>query len=89
MTLIESVLDLKKKLDELCPITPETEARIMEKFRLDWNYHSNKIEGNMLTYGETKALLLFGITAQGKPLQDHIEITRHNESYKMDFRYNS
>ncbi len=82
MTLIETALDLKKKLDELRPISPETEARIMEKFRLDWNYHSNKIEGNTLTYGETKALLLFGITAQGKPLRDHIEITGHNEAVK-------
>jgi Fic family protein len=33
-----------------------------------------------LTYGETKALLLFGITAQGKPLKDHFEIIGHNEA---------
>ncbi|HLM00714.1 MAG TPA: Fic family protein [Pyrinomonadaceae bacterium] len=52
----------------------------MQKFRLDWNYHSNNIEGNSLTYGETKALILFGITAQGKPLKDHFEITGHNEA---------
>lgn len=58
----------------------EREARIMQKFRLDWNYHSNNLEGNSLTYGETKALLLFGITAQGKPLKDHFEITGHNEA---------
>ncbi|MBA3600758.1 MAG: Fic family protein, partial [Acidobacteria bacterium] len=52
----------------------------MQKFRLDWNYHSNNIEGNSLTYGETRALILFGITAQGKPLKDHFEITGHNEA---------
>jgi Fic family protein len=52
----------------------------MQKFRLDWNYHSNHLEGNSLTYGETKALVLFGITAQGKPLKDHIEVTGHNEA---------
>ena len=52
----------------------------MQKFRLDWNYHSNHLEGNSLNYGETKALLLFGITAQGKPLKDHFEITGHNEA---------
>lgn len=82
MTLIETALDLKKNLDEFRPISHEIEARIMQKFRLDWNYHSNHIEGNTLTYGETKALLLFGITAQGKPLQDHIEITGHDEAIK-------
>lgn len=52
----------------------------MQKFRLDWNFHSNNLEGNSLTYGETKALLLFGITAQGKPLKDHLEIEGHNEA---------
>lgn len=52
----------------------------MQKFRLDWNFHSNHLEGNTLTYGETKALLLFGITAQGKPLKDHLEIEGHNEA---------
>ena len=73
-------LDLKEKLDRLRPIDKVQEGRIMQKFRLDWNYHSNHLEGNSLTYGETKALLLFGVTAQGKPLQDHFEITGHNEA---------
>jgi Fic family protein len=54
----------------------------MQKFRLDWNYHSNHLEGNSLTYGETKALILFGLTAQGKPLKDHFEITGHDEAVK-------
>jgi Fic family protein len=73
-------LELKIQLDNLRPIDKEKEARIMQKFRLDWNYHSNHLEGNSLTYGETKALLLFGVTAQGKPLQDHFEIAGHNEA---------
>ncbi len=71
---------LKNELDTLRPLDNEAEARIMQKFRLDWNYHSNNIEGNSLTYGETRALILFGITAQGKPLKDHFEITGHNEA---------
>ena len=55
----------------------------MDKFRLDWNYHSSKIEGNALTYGETKALLLFGITSNSKPLKDHLEIKGHDEAIKL------
>ena len=73
-------LALKQQLDALRPIQKEQEARIMQKFRLDWNYHSNNLEGNSLTYGETKALLFFNITAQGKPLKDHLEVTGHNEA---------
>lgn len=76
---IQIASDLKEQLDHYRPIKPELELRIMQKFKLDWNYHSNNIEGNTLTYGETKALLLHGITAQGKPLKDHFEIQGHNE----------
>ncbi len=80
MEEIKQALELKAKLDTLRPIDKEQEARIMQKFRLDWNYHSNHLEGNSLTYGETKALILFGVTAQGKPLKDTLEITGHNEA---------
>ncbi len=80
MTNIETAVALKKELDALRPLTPEQESKIWQKFRFDWNYHSNNIEGNSLTFGETKSLLLHNITAQGKPLKDHIEITGHNEA---------
>ncbi len=80
MEEITKALELKSELDNLRPIDQEQEAIIMQKFRLDWNYHSNHLEGNSLTYGETKALILFGITAQGKTLKDHFEITGHNEA---------
>ncbi|GLU53693.1 Fic family protein [Dyadobacter frigoris] len=80
MGSIEKALQLKEQLDSLRPISKAQELKIMQKFRLDWNYHSNNLEGNSLTYGETKALILFGLTAQGKPLKDHIEIEGHNEA---------
>ena len=79
-SIIKEAIDLKKELDSLRPIETSDEQRIMQKFRLDWNYHSSNIEGNTLTYGETKALILFGTTAQGKPLKDHFEMTGHNEA---------
>jgi len=82
MNNIENALKLKTDLDSFRPLSKEDELRIMQKFRLDWNYHSNHLEGNSLTYGETKALILFGITAQGKPLKDHFEISGHDEAVK-------
>lgn len=82
MEVLQKIDLLKKELDALRPLDKAAEQRIMQKFRLDWNYHSSKIEGNSLTYGETKALILFNITAQGKPLKDHIEMTGHNEAVK-------
>jgi Fic family protein len=80
--MLNQVLLLKNELDAFRPLWHEQEAIIMQKFRLDWNYHSNHLEGNSLTYGETKALILFGLTAQGKPLKDHFEITGHDEAVK-------
>ena len=80
MSQLEHAVELKAQLDVLRPLNPDQEKRIWQKFRFDWNYHSNNIEGNSLTFGETKSLLLHNITAQGKPLKDHIEITGHNEA---------
>jgi Fic family protein len=68
------------ELDALRPLSHEVERRVLQKLRLDWNYHSNHLEGNSLSYGETRALILHGLTAQGKPLKDHFEITGHNEA---------
>ncbi|WP_439490832.1 Fic family protein [Algoriphagus sp.] len=82
MNSITRATALKDELDQLRPIPKEREDLIMQKFRLDWNYHSNNLEGNSLTFGETKALILFGITAQGKPLKDHFEITGHDKAIK-------
>jgi Fic family protein len=80
MENLVKAIQLKEVLDQLRPIDKIQEKRILQKFRFDWNYHSNHLEGNSLTYGETKALLFHGITAQGKPLKDHFEITGHNEA---------
>ena len=80
MSNLETAVQLKAELDALRPLTDDQEKRIWQKFRFDWNYHSNNIEGNSLTFGETKSLLLHNITAQGKPLKDHFEITGHNEA---------
>ena len=82
MEVLNKITSLKSELDSLRPLDKDREAAIMQKLRLDWNYHSNHIEGNSLTFGETKALILFGITAAGKPLKDHFEMTGHDEAVK-------
>lgn len=77
---IAEIDNLKREVDLLRPLSKETEQRILQKFRLDWNYHSNAIEGNPYTYGETVAFLMEGITAKGKTLKDHLDIKGHDES---------
>lgn len=81
--ILDTINLLKIEIDTFRPLRAELENRIMQKFRLDWNYHSNNIEGNQLTYGETKTFLLHGITAKGKTLKDHLDIKGHNEALLM------
>ncbi len=83
IALIGEIDQLKKQVDDLRPFTKEVEQRIFQKFRLDWNYHSNAIEGNPYTYGETVAFILHGITAKGKRLKDHLDIQGHNEAIDL------
>ena len=54
----------------LQPLKPEDKKRLDEKFRLEFNYNSNHIEGNTLTYGQTKLLLIFGDTTGNAKLQE-------------------
>lgn len=75
--LLDKAQKLKAELDAMRPLSPDAEGRVMQKLRIDWNFHSNNMEGNSLTYGETRALLLYGMTAKGKPLNDHLEISGH------------
>lgn len=77
--LLAKVDDLKNQVDALKPLPKDVEGKIWQKFRLDWNYHSNAIEGNSLTFGETLVFLREGLTAKGKPLKDHLDMKGHNE----------
>lgn len=77
---IKSIDEQKKSIDSYRPFSKELENKIFQKLKLDWNYNSNAIEGNQLSYGETVAFLNFGLTAKGKPFKDHLDIKGHNEA---------
>ncbi len=81
-TIIEEIDQLKGKLDALRPLSADVVGRIAQKLRLESNYHSNAIEGNSLTLGETRSLILHGLTAHGKPMRDHLDIKGHDEAVK-------
>lgn len=61
----------------LLPMAEKDQARLWQKFRLDWNYNSNRIEGNTLTYGETEALLILG-TEPKRLARDIREMKAHD-----------
>ena len=83
LPILADVTDTKKRLDALRPLSDEVEGRVMQKLRLEWTYHSNAIEGNKWTFGETYSFLMYGLTAKGKPLKDHLDVRGHNEAIKF------
>jgi Fic family protein len=70
--------DLKAEWDSLQPLSSEHERRLWQKLRLEWNYHSNHIEGNTLTYGETVLLLLHGQTHGNHTFREYEEMKAHD-----------
>jgi Fic family protein len=71
---------LKKKLDELRPLSPVTVKNLKTLFDIELSYNSTAIEGNTFSYQETKVLLLDGITIGGKSVREHLEIINHKEA---------
>ena len=80
--VIEQIDRLKAELDAMRPLPSDVVGRIEQKLRIESNYHSNAIEGNSLTLGETRSLILHGLTAHGKPMRDHLDIKGHDEATK-------
>ncbi len=78
--VLEAITRLKEELDRLRPLPPTVLAQVEQKLRLEANYNSNAIEGNTLTLGETRSLILHGLTAHGKPLRDHLDIEGHDSA---------
>ena len=60
-------------------LSAEVKKRINYKFRLDWNYHSNSMEGNTLTKEETRSVMVGNITVGGKPYKDVAEMRGHDD----------
>lgn len=81
---LQKKIDEKKcRLDTLKPLPKDALKKLLEDIRIRHTYHSDAIEGNILTLQETKLVLEQGITIGGKPLKDHIEA--RNDAEAFDF----
>jgi fido (protein-threonine AMPylation protein) len=70
--------NLKSEWSSVQPLSPEAELRLKRKLRLEWNYNSNHIEGNTLTYGETELLLIQGQTVGEHSIREYEEMKAHD-----------
>lgn len=74
---------LYNEWQSLQPLKTECQKRLDDKFKLEFNYNSNHIEGNTLTYGQTELLFMFGETSGNASLKDYEEMRAHNVGLEM------
>jgi fido (protein-threonine AMPylation protein) len=77
--LLHEIDTLQSQIDAHGKLSSEILNKINYKFRLDWNYHSNAIEGNSLTKEETRSVMVNNITVDGKPIKDVLEMKGHDQ----------
>ena len=65
------------------PLSERDRERLSRKFTVDFNFNSNHIEGNTLTYGQTELLLLFGKVVGEAEMKDLEEMKASNVGLKM------
>lgn len=79
-------LNVKKALSawqEIQPLSEKDRDRLSRRFTVDFNYNSNHIEGNTLTYGQTEVLLLFGKVIGEADMRDLQEMAASNVGLRM------
>lgn len=82
-TKLVQINKLREELKASMPFTREQEEKLWKKFRLEWNYNSNHIEGNTLTYGETQLLLINGKTTGDHEVREFEEMKAHDVAIHM------
>lgn len=65
------------------PLRAEYQNRLWQRLRIEWSYHSNHIEGNTLTYGETLLLLIHGRTRGEHLLREYEEMRGHDVAIEL------
>jgi Fic family protein len=77
--LLRRVDELQARILAAGPLAPEAKRKLDYRFRLDWNYHSNVMEGSSLTQQETRSIMLGNVTVSGKPIKDVLEMQGHDK----------
>ena len=80
LSKIEQLIQAWKSLQ---PLDAEKQKKLEKKFRLEFNFNSNHLEGNTLTYGETELLLLFDDTRGGHTMREYEEMKAHDVAWQM------
>ena len=80
---MDKVQEVMSRWNALQPLSDRDRELLSRRFTIDFNYNSNHIEGNTLTYGQTEILLLFGKVVGDAEASDVQEMTASNVGLKM------
>lgn len=83
--LLNKIKANKKKLDAKRPLNPSEIKTIRKWFDVTYTYHTNAIEGNTLTLGETRMILEDGLTVGGKQVKEILEAKNHKNALDLLF----
>ena len=77
------LVEIYNEWKSLFPL-PEKQAQLLRnKFTAEYNFNSNHIEGNTLTYGQTELLLLFGKVSGEGDLKDFVDMKASQVGVEM------
>lgn len=76
---INQIESLQQAIQKRGKLTDDVLKKTNYKFRLEWNYHSNRMEGGSLTRQETRTVMIGNITVNGKPIKDVMDMKGHDD----------
>lgn len=77
------LIEIFQKWISLQPLSEDEKRKLSMRFTVEYNYNSNHLEGNTLTYGQTELLLLFGKVSGEGHLKDFNDMKASEVSVKM------
>lgn len=80
---MDKLQTLYGKWQSLQPLSERKRYLLSQRFSVDYNFNSNHIEGNTLTYGQTELLLLFGKVVGEGDLKDFVDMKASQVGVKM------
>lgn len=85
--LLSEIDGLRNELRRMEPLDRETQKKLQQKIRFEWNYNSNHMEGNTLSYSETELLLIFDRTKGDHEMREYEEMKAHDAAVKLVYEY--
>lgn len=80
---MEKLETLYNKWKAIQPLSERKQYLLNQRFTVEYNYNSNHIEGNTLTYGQTELLLLFDKVSGEGDLKEFVDMKASLVGMKM------